>query len=105
MKSVVISTDPDVRAALRRALDDRGLELAMEIAGSLGDMTEEQIAELRRADPELVCLDFDEDPATAVSFARFLTEGSPRRVVIGLGPALLADVLLEAMRAGVVEYL
>lgn len=105
MRSVLISTDPDIRAALRRALDDRGIELAMEIAASFGEMTEEQIAELRRADPELVCLDFDEDPGTAVSFARFLSDGSPRRVVIGVGPALASAVLLEAMRAGVVEYL
>src|SRR5512134_221890 len=101
----MISTDPGLRGALRRALDERGLELAMEIAVPFGEMTEEQIAELRRSDPELVCLDFDEDPGTAVSFARFLTDGNARRVVIGIGPALVSDVLLEAMRAGVAEYL
>jgi pilus assembly protein CpaE len=105
VRSVLISTDPDVRGALRRALDDRGVELAMEIAVPFGDMTDEQIADLRRCDPDVACLDFDEDPATAVSFARFLTENSAHRIVIGTGPALDAAVLLDAMRAGVAEYL
>lgn len=105
MRSVLISTDPDVRGVLRRALDDRGVELAMEIAVPFGEMTEEQIADLRRCDPDVVCLDFDEDPATAVSFARFLTEGSAHRMVIGTGPSLEAELLLDAMRAGVAEYL
>jgi pilus assembly protein CpaE len=104
VRSVLISTDPTVGGALRRILDDRGIELALEIGVGFGEMTEEQIAELRRIDPELVCLDFHEDPATAVNFARFLTEGSPRRVVIGIGHDLPSDVLLDAMRAGVAEY-
>jgi pilus assembly protein CpaE len=107
VRSALISTDPGVRDALRRSvtLNGNGLEFAIELTTPLADLSEEQVSELRTADPQLVILDFDQDPATAVSFARFLTDGSPQRYIVGAGPQLAADVLLEAMRAGVAEYL
>ena len=107
MRGVLISTDPEFRETLRRVLlnDGRGIELAMEITVPFAEMTEDQIAELRRCDPELAFVDFDEDPETGVSFARFLAEGSGQRYVVGAGPALESTLLLEAMRAGVAEYL
>lgn len=107
MRGALISTDGAVREVLRRAvaLDTRGLELSNEIAVPFGEISEEQIAELRQTDPQLVFLDFDQDPATAIGLARFLTDGSPQRCIVGTGPALSAQDLLEAMRAGVVEYL
>lgn len=107
VRSALISTDSALRDTLRRAatLNGHGLEFVVEIATPLSEMTEEQVNELRQNDPQLVILDFDHDPATAVSFARFLTEGSPQRYIVGAGPQLGADALLEAMRAGVAEYL
>jgi pilus assembly protein CpaE len=107
VRGALISTDGSVREVLRRtvALDGRGLEFSNEIAVPFGEITEEQIAELRHTDPQLVFLDFDQDPATAIGLARFLTDGSPQRCIVGTGPALSAQDLLEAMRAGVVEYL
>lgn len=107
MRSVLISTDPRLREALRRAvgLDAYGVEFAMELTTPLEEITEEQVAELRHLDPQLVFLDFEQDPATSISFARFLTEGSPQRYIVGAGPELSAGTLLETMRAGVAEYL
>jgi pilus assembly protein CpaE len=107
VRSALISTDVGMRETLQRvvAVEGHGLDLALELATPLGDITEEQVAELRRCDPQLVFLDFDQDPTTAISFARFLSEGSPQRHIIGAGPDLPAELLLEAMRAGVAEYL
>jgi pilus assembly protein CpaE len=107
VRGAVISTDGAVREVLRRtvALDDRGLQISNEIAVPFGEITEDQIAELRQMDPQLVFLDFDQDPATAIGLARFLTDGTPQRCIVGTGPALSSQDLLEAMRAGVVEYL
>jgi pilus assembly protein CpaE len=107
VRSVLISTDPALREILQRtvALNGHGLEFAMDLATPLQEITEEQVTELRRIDPQLVVLDFAQDPAIAISFARFLTEGSPQRLVVGSGPELAAETLLEAMRAGVAEYL
>lgn len=107
VRSALISTDPGLRDAVRRAaaLNGHGLDFAVEVATPLSEMTEEQINELRHSDPQLVILDFDHDPEAAVSFARFLTDGSPQRYIVGAGPQLGAEALLEAMRAGVAEYL
>lgn len=107
VRSVLISTDPAWRESVRRVLadDDRPIELAMEITAPFAEMTDDQVTTLRRCDPDLVFLDFEEDPGTAVSFARFLAEGNAQRHIIGAGPALAAETLLEAMRAGVAEYL
>ena len=107
VRSALISTDPALRDAVRRAaaLNGHGLDFAVEVATPLSDMTEEQIGDLRHSDPQLVILDFDHDPEAAVSFARFLTDGSPQRYIVGAGPHLEAQALLEAMRAGVAEYL
>lgn len=106
MRSALISTDAAVRETIRRALamDGRGLEVSIEIAVPFGEISEEQIGELRQRDPQLVFLDFDSDAATAIGLARFLTDGNPQRSIIGTGPALSSEELIEAMRAGVVEY-
>jgi pilus assembly protein CpaE len=107
VRSALISPDPGLREVLRRplALNGHGLEFEFELTTPLHEITEEQVTELRHADPQLVLLDFDQDPATAISFARFLTDGSPQRYILGAGPELSAEVLLETMRAGVAEYL
>jgi pilus assembly protein CpaE len=107
VRSALISADPGLREVLRRtgSLNGHGLDFAVELTTPLHEITEDQVTELRHADPQLVLLDFDQDPATAISFARFLTEGSPQRYIVGAGPELSADVLLETMRAGVAEYL
>jgi len=107
VRSALISTDAAVRELLHHSLavDGRGLEFSIEIATPFGEISEEQIAELRRIDPQIVFLDFDQDTATAIGLARFLTDGTPQRSIIATGPALSAQDLLEAMRAGVVEYL
>ncbi|HKE89950.1 MAG TPA: hypothetical protein VKB45_06415, partial [Gemmatimonadales bacterium] len=107
MRSALISTDAAVRESLRRllALDGRGLEFSVEIAVPFGEISEEQITQLRHADPQLVFLDFDADVPTAIGLARFLMDGGPQRLIIATGPALSSQELLDAMRAGIVEYL
>jgi len=107
VRSALISTDPGFRESLRRVLDAdaREIDVAMEIAEPFAEMSDELIGALRRCDPDLVFLDFDDDPATAISFCRFLSEGNAQRHIIGTGPALPAETLLEAMRSGVAEYL
>jgi len=108
LRSAVISTDRGFREAVRRALGDGDrseIELAVEITVPFTQISEEQISELRRHEPELVIVDFDQDPETGINLTRFLTDGHPHRQMLAAGPALSTDLLLEAMRAGVAEYL
>ena len=103
----IVSTDPEFRQTLRLALQqgDQGVALGAEIAAPYDSISPEQVQALREIDPELIFLDLEDDPATGIRFAQFLTDASPGRRFIAAGPDLSAELLLEAMRAGVAEYL
>jgi len=107
MRGVLISTDPTFRETLRSALTEaqQGVQLALEIAVPFADISAVEIQALRTCDPELVFLDLDPDPATGINLAHYLADGEPRRRVLACGSALSSELLLEAMRAGVTEYL
>jgi pilus assembly protein CpaE len=51
-----------------------------------------------------VILDMTDEPGRAIRVAGAITSGSPRAALVGLGPELDAPRLLDAMRAGLVEY-
>jgi pilus assembly protein CpaE len=51
-----------------------------------------------------VILDLSEDPEGAIRMAGALAAEVPRAALVGIGPELGAAHLLEAMRAGLVEY-
>lgn len=103
----LISTDPAFRGMVRQALaaSGRGITLACEIAVPLTEMDSASLGELQRVDPEVIFLDLEPNPGVAIRFAHFLTESNPRRQFIAAGPVLPPELLLEAMRAGISEYL
>ena len=107
VSSVIVSPDADFRSALRTALRDAGVGIAHggEIAVPFSQIGTAELAELRRIDPDVVFLDLEEDPAVGIRFAQFLADSSPRRRFIAAGPALSSELLLEAMRAGISEYI
>ena len=105
--SALISTDPAFRNALRKALAGSGrpITIGCEITEPLAQMAPASVSELKRLDPELVFLDLGDDPAVGVQFAQFLADSNPRRQFVAVGPVLQPELLMEAMRAGVSEYL
>ena len=105
--SALISTDPAFRSVLRQALTGSGrpITIGCEITEPLAQMSPDSVSELKRIDPELVFLDLESDPNLGVQFAQFLAESNPRRQFIAVGPVLQPDLLMQAMRAGVTEYL
>lgn len=107
MRGAVISTDAGLRDLISRMLaqSERGIECGIEITVPFTEIHEEQVAALRRYDPEFVVVDFDQDPATGINLARFLADGHPHRRLLAVGPSLGSEQLLEVMRAGVSEYL
>lgn len=105
--AAIVSTDPAFGEALRIALqpDTRGISVRAEIGVPLDAIDTEQLQKLRDINPQIVFLDLEGEPATGIKFAQFLTESSPNRRFIAAGPNLSAELLLQAMRAGVSEYL
>ena len=105
--SALISTDPAFRNALRKAVASSGrpITIGCEITEPLAQMAPASVSELKRLNPELVFLDLGDDPTVGVQFAQFLSDSNPRRQFVAVGPVLQPELLMEAMRAGITEYL
>ncbi|HEX7090452.1 MAG TPA: AAA family ATPase [Longimicrobiales bacterium] len=106
VRAAVISTDEGFLGDLRRLLagSEHGVELAVEIAAHFDRITEEHLKELRAVNPELIFIDLEGDPETGIRLAQFLAEANPLRRFVAVGPTLSPELLLEAMRAGISEY-
>ncbi len=107
MRVALISTDPAFRDMVGDVIasPDVALTLGLELIVPLSEFGEQQVSALRKFDPELVLLDLEDEPEMGVRFAQFIAEQSPHRRFIAVGPPLSHDLLLEAMRAGVDDYL
>ena len=107
VRAAVISTDAAFREELASMLaaPERGIAIAVAIAAPFREISEEHLEELRTVNPELIVLDLEEDPEIGIRLAQFLAEANPLRRFLAVGPSLPPELLLEAMRAGITEYL
>jgi pilus assembly protein CpaE len=107
IQSAIISTDPAFRAMLVPLLAEqgRGIALAAEITVPFIDIGDEQIRRLREVRPELIFIDLEKDAEVGIKLAQFLADQQPSRQFVAAGPVLAPELLLEAMRAGITEYL
>lgn len=106
IRTAIVTTDDGLLEYLRAELTPHPrLELALEVATPLADLSDRDMRAIRERNPELVLLDLSRETSTAIEFARFLTEHNHTRRIIGIGPDLGAEMLITAMRAGVGEYL
>lgn len=107
LRTVVISANRSFREAVSRLLKDFPdmLEVVADITAATGRMDGEALELLHESDPELVIADFADDPVSSLRYVRLLSDARPSRAFLGAGPELPPNLLLEAMRAGVSEYL
>ena len=103
----LISTDSAFRSVVKSVLQepDAGFALGLELTGSFSGFGEQEVVALRELDPALIILDIEDDPELGVRFAQFMAEQNPDRRFIAAGPGLSPELLLEAMRAGMADYL
>lgn len=107
IRGAVITTDPEFRAQLQRALatSERGIAIGVEVGVPFAQIGDEHIKELRSVNPELIFLDLEDDPAVGIRLAQFLADANPVRRFIAVGPPLEPELLIAAMRAGISDYL
>ncbi len=107
IKSAVISTDQGLRELLRKVIsaDDLGITVGLEVIVPFPEINDSHLEQLRQLGPDLIFLDVSDDPIMGLKFAQFLIDGAPNRRIIGLGDPLTPELLLQAMQAGVSEYL
>lgn len=107
VRTALISTDRGFREMVKDVfLSHEGWTApALELTVPFEAFGEEQIRAMRQLHPELVILDIAEAPDLGINFAQFLSEASPGIRFIAAGPLLQPEIMLTAMRAGVVDYL
>jgi pilus assembly protein CpaE len=107
IRSAVVSTDPAFRDFIRHNLGPQAGVAGgfTEITVPYRELTEDQLSTLRQAGSDVIVLDLTDDPELGLKFAQFLTERSPDARLIAAGPLLPPDLLMAAIRAGVVDYL
>jgi pilus assembly protein CpaE len=106
LRAAIISADDYLRAAVFESIQDVGVPISveLELASPSLPLHPDDLDRLRASAPHLVVLDMDQDPERAIWAAGTIASNSPGTAVVGVGPQLDAGRLLDAMRAGVVEY-
>lgn len=107
LRAVFVSADDHLRDTFMQAVQEAGLPIRVELdlAASTQYLEPEHLERLRACSPQVVILDMAEEPERAIRVASAIAQGSPGAALVGVGPELESSRLLEAMRAGLVEYL
>jgi pilus assembly protein CpaE len=105
--AALITTDSAFRDQLAQLLAEpgHGFSLAAEIALPFLQIDEAQLALLRETAPRLIVLDLERDAEVGIKLAQFLADQQPDRQFVAVGPVLAPELLMQAMRAGITEYL
>lgn len=84
---------------------ERPVSLELELTVPLYQFGEQQVQALRALGPELIILDFEESQELGLQLAQHLVDLNPAQLFIATGPVLSSELLMQAMRAGVSDYL
>ena len=106
LRAALITPDDGVRQVVTDSIRNGGLPvtIGLDIVPPPRPLDSEQLERLRSYRPHVIILDMTGHPEEAIRGAAGIASGIPGAALVGLGPALEAPRLLDAMRAGVVEY-
>ena len=103
---VAISTDGSLVADLKRCGEQAGtVDLVLDFGIPYRDLSEVQMKKIRLVAPRIVFIDLDDDAPTGCKVARYLAESHPDSQIVAVGTGVPSETLVEAMRAGVSEYI
>jgi pilus assembly protein CpaE len=103
----LISRDTQFRESLVEILEARPdfVSLDVEIQVPFMEISDKELSDLKVMNPEIIFLDLEDDPHIGLKFAQYLSESGELRTLVGVGPELPNDLLLQAMQSGISEYL
>jgi len=106
IRIALISADENLRSTVLESIRDvkRPVRLDFQIAKPPKALEPEEVERIRSAQPHVVILDMADDPDRAIRVAGAIGSRVPNAALVGVGPQLESAYLMEAMRAGVVEY-
>lgn len=107
LRAVLATACDGIRQAVLTAIGEAGLpiQLGLELATTASALEADHLDRIRAGRPHLVVLDMVEAPEQAIRVAAGVAAANPEAAVVGVGPELDATLLLDAMRAGIVEYI
>ena len=106
MRGAVISTDPEFRRRLAEVFASNAeLELGLEVDEPFTSITDSQLKKLQDLESDVVFVDLESDPQVGLKFAQFLVDSSLAQAVVGAGSTESPELLLQAMQAGILEFL
>jgi pilus assembly protein CpaE len=107
IRTALISSDRSFREMVKDVFlaHEAWTAPAIEIAAPFSAFGEDELRSIRQLHPEVIVLDVADDPEMGIKLAQFLSESTPGLRLVASGPQLPNDLLLSAMRAGVVDYL
>jgi len=110
VRAALISTDEGLRQTVQAFCRDpeHGVSLVLDVNVEIGVFNMTHLAEVRQAAPTFAFVDLEHDADLGLQLIRHLARGSdqmPPIPVVAFGPQASAELLLAAMRAGVLEYL
>jgi DNA-binding NarL/FixJ family response regulator len=103
----LVSADPTLRTTIAdvvRAMPSQAA-LVVDIDAPVDAVPLTAIPEMGRAGTQCIILDFGNQPAAGLEFARSVAAALKDVTFILLGPTASPEILLEAMRIGAAEYL
>lgn len=102
----VVSTDPEFRRRLIEVFNpDREIRIEVEVREPFTGITDSHLDALRRIDADVIFVDLESDPQVGLKFTQFLIDSALARTVVGSGRAESSELLMQAMQAGIQEFL
>ena len=108
LRTVLISPDAAVRETIAGLSRNHGgaVALVLDLDVALTAFTSAQLKSVEQAAPAVVFVDFGNTPELAISLIKDLARPREHQLIpVGVGTQISSDLLLQAVRAGMAEYL
>lgn len=106
LRAAVISANPGFAQGLQETLDETGHAISLDYAvtAPYTEIDDSHLDQLREGKPEITFLDLEDEPHVGLKFAQFVVDSGFTGALIALGSTESPDLILQAMQAGVTEY-
>ncbi len=106
LRAAVISANAGFAKGLQETLDETGhaISLVYTVTAPYTEIDDSHLDQLREGKPEITFLDLEDEPHVGLKFAQFIVDSGFTGALIALGSTDSPDLILQAMQAGVTEY-
>lgn len=101
--AMILSADTELRGIFNETASRHGFSIQLEMSTRPDGATGRHLDRIRRFRPDLLLLDFDDDPEAGCRLATRIVEAVPSSCIVGASWSESREVLVATMRAGVSE--